>query len=73
MGRPRKPSEQDMLIAIESGVAMVGNTEYSFRRGVTRVRAGHPLAKACPQFFEPIKAHYEIETMTAAPGERRGE
>ena len=48
-----------------------GKTEF-VHRGVTRVRAGHPLVRLNPQFFAPVDAHYDVEQATAAPGEKRG-
>lgn len=46
---------------------------YDVKKGQTRVRAGHPLLQANPQYFERVGegVHYEVEQMTAAPGERR--
>lgn len=72
MAGRRKDPDQEILVAIETGEVSAGGETYFIRRNVTRVRAGHPLAKAAPNFFKPIDVHYDVERMTAAPGERRG-
>jgi hypothetical protein len=43
-----------IYIANETGVTEIGGVAYTFAAGVTRVRAGHPLLKACPKYFEPV-------------------
>lgn len=67
-------ARDSIYIANTSGFANVKGTEYSFRKGITRVREGHPLLKACPLFFEPADKdiEYDVEQATAAPAERRG-
>lgn len=69
----RSAAEPDVYVAIESGAASVDGQEMIFVKGVTRVRAGHPLLRACPSLFKPADAHpsYDVEQATAAPGERR--
>lgn len=63
-----------VLVATESGSGELDDgTQVSFRKGITRVREGHPVAEKWPAFFEPIEVHYELEDMTADPGRRRGE
>lgn len=65
-----------MYEATTTGRALVDGKEIIFRRGVTRVRAPHPLLDQCPGYFRPIRADYgppEVEQMTADPGEKRGE
>jgi hypothetical protein len=68
-------SKGGVYVAIESGSAEVKGQLYSFIKGVTRVRDGHPLLKDHGVFFEPVDehVHYEVEQATAAPGEQRGE
>lgn len=62
MGRPRKSPETDVLIATDSGIwTSPDGREYVFHADHTRVRAGHPLAKALPQCFAPITVHYDVE------------
>jgi len=74
MARPRKDPDQEILIATDDGVWMSpSGDEYPFYKEKTRVRASHPLAKAMPQSFKVITVHYDVEAMTAGPGELRGE
>lgn len=73
MARARRNPDNEILIAIDSGVVNVDGEMYPVTRGVTRVRAAHPLAKAAPGLFKPIEVHYDIEQATSAPGELRGE
>lgn len=73
MARRRNPDEQ-ILIATTSGVWVdADGVEYPYFRGITRVRAVHPLARAVPDAFKPVDVHYDVEQATAAPGEKRGE
>jgi hypothetical protein len=63
-----------MLIATETGVwVSPEGEELFFRAGSTRVWENHPMAKAMPQNFAPITVTYDVEQMTASPGELRGE
>lgn len=69
------PENPAILVARESGCCEVNGEQLVFVKGVTRIRAGHPLAKLVPDYFEPIdeSVHYdEIEQATRAPGEKRG-
>jgi hypothetical protein len=63
-----------VFVAKESGSAEVDGAQLTFTKGVTRVREGHPLLTGREQLFEPIdeSVHYDIETATAGPGEKRG-
>jgi hypothetical protein len=61
-----------IVVARESGSMLVDGEMFDFKRGITRFRASHPAVKANPQFFEPIRVHYDVEQATAAPGEKRG-
>lgn len=65
-------AEGKIFVATESGTVDFGGQYYAFTRGVTRVREGHPLLKVLPDYFKPIDVHYEWETATAEPGEKRG-
>jgi len=64
----------DIYVATESGTCDIKGRQYPFTKGVTRVRAGHELLKACPDYFELVSehVHYDVEQATAAPGEKRG-
>lgn len=45
----------DLFVATETAVMTLSTGEQFFIfRGKTRVRAGHPALKQCPQFFEPF-------------------
>lgn len=72
MGRPRKNPDSTILVAVESGAAEVNGEVLQFTKGVTRVRAGHPLAAASPASFEPIEVHYDWERAVDEPGVSRG-
>jgi hypothetical protein len=62
-----------ILIAIESGAGVLDDgTPVEFRKGITRVREGHPVAEKWPQFFEPITVQYELEDASRDPGTKRG-
>lgn len=70
---PRE-KQRRMMVARETGVIQVGGTPYSIHAGVTRVSEDNPLVAAAPHLWELARSHYpELEQMTAAPGERRGE
>jgi hypothetical protein len=72
---PPRSRDQDIYVATESGSCEVAGENHVFVKGITRVRAGHPLLKAVPDYFKPIEleVHYDVEQATAAPGERRGQ
>lgn len=61
-----------ILIATETRAIDLDGQTYELRRDVTRVRASHPLASTYPELFKEADVHYEVEQMTAAPGEKRG-
>jgi hypothetical protein len=67
-------ADNAVYIAITSGSAEIKGETFTFQAGVTRVRAGHPLLKACPDYFQPDAGSvtYEVESASAAPGEKRG-
>lgn len=64
----------DVYVATESFNCEIDGVPQAFKRGVTRVRAGHEVLKRNPQYFEPVdnSVHFDVEQMTAAPGEKRG-
>jgi hypothetical protein len=71
----RKKSGGEVYVARDSGVAEIKGVPYSFTKGITRVRAGHPLTKIAgfENIFEPVDGHvhYDIEQATDAPDETR--
>lgn len=70
---PAKKTE--IYVAIESGSVEIKGETCVFVKNVTRVRAGHPLLKAVPDYFAEVEdaVHYDVEQATAVPGEKRGE
>jgi hypothetical protein len=73
MAKKTPAPEGAMLVAKESFATNWEGQDRSFVAGMTRVRDGHPILKGIEHLFEPVRAHYEIEQATDAPGERRGE
>ena len=62
----------DILVAKESFSTTIDGENITVHKGVTRVRAGHKLAKRYAAYFEPLTVHYDIEQATSAPAEQRG-
>ena len=69
-----KTPEPTIYVAKESFHCQIDGVDYAVRGGITRVRAGHALLKANPDYFEPVSSavDYDVEQATAAPGEKRG-
>ena len=67
------PKSDEILVAKESFASEVDGELYTVNAGVTRVHGDHPLAKANPDFFEPVdqSVSYDVEQATASPGEKR--
>lgn len=61
----------DVYVCKESGAFEYDGDMVVVHKGVTRVRAGHPILDAHPELFEEITVHYDVEQATAAPGEKR--
>jgi len=63
-----------VYVANESFACQIDGKDYQIAKGITRVREGHPLLQANPQYFRPMEdnVHYDVEQATAAPGEKRG-
>lgn len=62
----------DIYVANTAGALNFDGQEVVIQKGVTRVRAGHGLLKKYPQYFDPIKIHFDVEQASARPGEQRG-
>ena len=61
-----------MLVAKETGSVDIAGVNYAFQKGVTRVDESHPMVAATPpEYWEPLKASFEVEQATAAPEEKR--
>ena len=65
----------DILVANTTCMIEHEGRRVMLRRGITTVRAGHPIAEGHEQLFEPITVHFDrgapVEQATAAPGEKR--
>jgi hypothetical protein len=64
----------DIYVCKESAAFEYGGDMVVVHKGVTRVRAGHPMLRDHPELFDPIDVHYDwpgVEQATAAPGEKR--
>lgn len=61
----------DVYVCKESGAFEWNGDMVVVNKGVTRVRAGHPMLAAYPELFEEITVHYDVERATAEPGEKR--
>lgn len=70
-GRRRNPDDE-IMVAVVSGVIQCEG-EHQIVKGISRARRGHPIVKASPDWWKPIEVHFEVEQMTAAPGELRGQ
>lgn len=70
------PASRDtgIYVATETFVCEIDGQQEVIRGGMTRVRGGHALLRAYPQYFQRTDTgvHFEVEQMTAAPGEKRG-
>lgn len=67
----------DVYVCKESGAFEYNGDMVVVNKGVTRVRAGHPILALYPELFEEITVHYDVERpaaverATAVPGEKR--
>ena len=62
-----KKDKAEVFVATESGACEIDGEPLIFTKGITRVRAGHPLLKAVPDYFAPVedRVHYDLEQATA--------
>ena len=67
MARPRKDRDDDILIAVETGVVNVDGEELLVRRGWTRAHRGSRIVRLYPTFFKPIDVHFKVEKPVASP------
>jgi hypothetical protein len=65
----------DILVANTTCMITHDGRQVMLRRGITTVRAGHPITEGREQLFDPITVHFDrgapVEQATAAPGEKR--
>lgn len=61
----------DILVPRDTFLVELDGNRIILHKGVTRVRAGHPLTVGREELFEPIGLDYDVEQATAAPGEKR--
>lgn len=73
-GVPGRKRDDGIYVANTTFVCDIDGLQEVIRAGTTRVRGGHPLLARYAGYFDPVDAgvHYEVEQMTAAPGEKRG-
>lgn len=65
-------ADNDIYVATDSAHVVIDGEHYTLVKGVTRVRAGHDLIRTHPELFVPCDVHYDVESATQGPGERRG-
>lgn len=65
----------DIYVATETFATEVEGVSQVIHAGLTRVREGHSLLKAFPDYFAPVdtSVDYDVEQATAEPGVKRGE
>lgn len=63
----------EIFVATESFSTEIDGEIFVCHRNKTRVREGHPLLKANPDYFKSAGegVTFEVENATAAPGEKR--
>ncbi|MCR4339223.1 MAG: hypothetical protein NUW01_04965 [Gemmatimonadaceae bacterium] len=66
-------NEARIFIAKETFSTVVDGSPVVVAAGVTRVREGHSLLRGREHMFEVMRVDYEVEQMTNAPGEHRGD
>jgi hypothetical protein len=60
-------SNENILVACETGVFTFEGERIYIHEGVTRVRAGHPILEGREHLFKPIDVHYDVEDTRARP------
>lgn len=51
----------DIYEAVQSGVITYGGVPHTIHKGVTKIRAGHPLLKTHSDMFKPVKVHFDVD------------
>lgn len=65
-------AQSDVYVATRTAVIIHDGRRETIRRGVTRVRAGHPLLDEHPDMFEVLTVHFDVEDTRQREGEQRG-
>lgn len=60
-------SDREILVARQDGMIVLDGERVFIHKGVTRVRAGHPLLEGREDLFEPLSVQYDVEDATARP------
>lgn len=68
----KKELGREVYVPVDSFTASVDGVDMPFVKDHTRVREGHPVLAKYGHLFEKIRVHYDVESATAAPGEKRG-
>lgn len=73
-GVPGRKRDDGIYVANTSFICDIDGVQETIHKGSTRVRGGHALLRAHPEYFDPadMGIQFEVEQMTAAPGEKRG-
>lgn len=68
-------ADDTIYVATETFAANVDGVDYMIRKGLDRVRGAHPLYKQTSMYWAPVedKVTFDVESATAAPGEKRGQ
>jgi hypothetical protein len=72
---PGRKRDDGIYVANTSFICDLDGVQETIHKGSTRVRGGHPLLRAHPEYFDraDVGVQFEVvEQATAAPGEKRG-
>lgn len=69
-----KESVSGLFVANQTFATTIDGVPTVIHKGQDRVRAGHSLLDANPQFFDPVElgVTYDVESASAEPGSKRG-
>jgi hypothetical protein len=59
---PLPDSETGIYVAKESFSVLLDGEQVIVSKGITRVRAGHPILKGREQWFEPLTVQFDVKT-----------
>jgi hypothetical protein len=71
--KKKEANRGEILVAASSFVCTHDGKSFTFHKGVTRIRAGHPVIKGREHLFLEMdaSADYDVEAATSEPGEKR--